>query len=890
MMDIDMQKKYDPSNIEDKWYKTWMEEGLFGANPDSSKESYCILMPPPNITGSLHLGHTLNNTIQDILIRKARMQGYEALWIPGMDHAGIATQNKVEQYLAEKGKFRENLTREEFLKEAEKWKEKFGGIIVEQLKRLGISADWDRFVYTMDEKRKKAVNRAFVEYFEDGLIYKGNYIVNWCPRCITAISDLEVEHEEIKGKLWHLKYPIIENGKPQKEFIEVATTRPETMLGDMAVAVHPDDTRYKDLVGKNVLLPLVDREIPVIADELVDMNFGTGAVKITPAHDQNDYEISKKHNIEPLIVMTERAVMNDNAGEKYKGLSREEAREKVLDDLDELGLLGKIEDYEVSLGKCERCHTVIEPYLSPQWYISMKEPAKLAIDVIKEDKVKYVPERWKEISLYWLENVRDWPISRQLWWGHRLPIWYCQKCDEMIVAEDEVKKCPHCNSKDIVQDEDVLDTWFSSALWPISTMDWPHLNEDFQKFYPTDVLSTAPEIIYLWVARMIISGLKFVDEIPFKTVYLHTTVQTEEGKRMSKSLGTGIDPLDFIEDIGADAVRFTIATIATQSQSIRFGPSRFDIGRNFTNKIWNASRFLLSNYKDEYYKEEYDIKRSEDIWMFSRINEIVEEVTSLYDKLKFNDASYLLYEFFWHEFCDWYIEFVKIRLYNPTSEDDVISGYSLALDTLKTWLKLIHPIMPFITEEIWSLIPDTEGRIMISEWPRAEEMDLDMEDAKFVIDRLSEVIYSIRNIRGDMNIPPDKKVNLNIYPHRDYIEEIVRNNEQYIEILAGVKEIIFQSDDTTPSRSATAVLHDASIYIPLDDLIDIEQEINRINSSIKEMEEHRDGLKKRLSNENFLKKAPKNVVDDTMKRLEQTDEKIKYLKDNLTQLSGKEKK
>lgn len=883
----EISKRYNPQEIEEKWYDIWMDEDDFKADASSPKEPYCILIPPPNITGSLHLGHTLNSTIQDILIRKARMEGYEALWIPGMDHAGIATQNKVEQFLAEKGLFRDKITRERFLIEAEKWKEKYGGIIIEQLKRLGVSTDWDRFVYTMDEKRKKAVNRAFVQYYREGYIYKGKYIVNWCPRCITAISDLEVEHEEKEGKLWHLKYPLSENGKPSTDnFIEVATTRPETMLGDMAVAVHPDDTRYEDKVGKTVLLPLVDREIPIIADRAVDMNFGTGAVKVTPAHDQNDYEMARRHDLEPLLIMDENAVMNDNAGEKYSGMTREEAREAVIKDMDDIDLLGKIEDYEVSIGRCDRCKTVIEPYLSPQWYISMEELAELAIDVIKEEKVQYIPERWKDISLYWLENVRDWPISRQLWWGHRLPIYYCQECDEIIVAEEPPERCTKCESEEIIQDEDVLDTWFSSALWPITCMGWPDLGEDFEKFYPTDVLTTAPEIIYLWVARMIISGLKFVDEIPFDLVYIHTTVHNEEGRRMSKSLGTGVDPMEFIEDIGADAVRFTITTIATQSQSIRFGPTRFDIGRNFTNKIWNAGRFLLSNYEEGLYTKDYDVERVEDIWIRARMNEVIEDATKLYEDFKFNEVAYLLYEFFWHEYCDWYVEFIKERLYNPTSDDDHRTAYSLAMDILISWLKLIHPIMPFITEELWSLIPHTEGRIIVSDWSAPVEVDGDVERAKSVIDRLTKYIYSIRNIRGDMNIPIQKKVDVHIYPHIEDVVETIEEHEVYIKSLAKVGEIVFMEEDTAPERSATAVLHDVSIYIPLEDLIDIEQEMKRISKSIVELEEHRDSLRKRLSNENFLNNAPDEVVDDTMKRLNQTEDKITYLKDNLTRLEG----
>lgn len=878
-----MDKKYNPGRVEKRWYKAWLEADLFIADNHSEKEPFTILIPLPNITGSLHIGHALNNTLQDLITRKWRMDGREALWIPGIDHAGISTQIKVEQYLAKKGIFKEKIGRERFEKECWKWKEKYGGIILEQLKRLGASCDWSRLAFTLDEVRSTAVNEAFLHYYKEGLIYRGHYIVNWCPRCETAISDLEVEHKERKGRLWYIRYPLLDNeGTPTEEHLVVATTRPETMLGDTAVAVNPKDKRYRDKVGRKVLLPLAERAIPVIADKGVDPKFGTGVVKVTPAHDPNDYEISQRHNLEALLVIDTRGNMNRQAGKKYAGTTREECREAVLADLKKQGLLEKEEDYQHTVGTCYRCYTTIEPYLSEQWFLKMKPLSGMIIEAIKDGMVSYIPERWERISLEWLKNIRDWCISRQLWWGHRIPIWYCDDCEEVIPGVEAPKSCPACGSKELHQDEDVLDTWFSSALWPLSTLGWPDVGDDFKKFYPTDVLVTAVDIIFLWVARMILSGLKFVGKIPYSQVYFNTTIQTEEGRRMSKSLGTGVDPMDFIETIGADAVRFTMASIATHSQSIRFSGSRFDIGRNFTNKIWNAARFLIPNLDAEVQRRKPRKLASEDAWILSRLNDIIKTTNENFKQFRFNDMAYSLYEFFWHQYCDWYLEFIKGRLYKPKSKQDAESAKYCASKVLDVWLRLIHPIMPFITEEIWQNLPHTEGFIMVAGWPHAEEIP-DYREQVEEMETVTDVIRGIRNIRSDMNIPPSAEISVLLDPEKDAIPRL-ENNLHHIKNLARAKEVQIDPQAEAPPHSATSVLSEVTVYVPLEDLIDVEAERKRMEKSIKKLTTEIVRIEKMLANENFLTKAPKSVVDENIARLKEMEERKNKMEENLRRL------
>jgi len=888
-MNDTIQSKYNPKEVEEKWYSRWVIDGLFHADAHSTKEPYTIVIPPPNITGELHIGHALNNSIQDFLIRRARMLGYETLWIPGIDHAGIATENKVEQYLMSMGIFRENITRERFLQSAWEWKDKYGGIIINQLKRLGCSCDWDRLVFTLDDKRKKAVNTAFMEYYNQGLIYRGKYVVNWCPRCKTVISDLEVEHIEKDTKLYYIAYPLLDAKENRTDVnIVVATTRPETMLGDMAVAVNPNDKRYKIFVGRYLELPLIGRRIPVIVDEAVDKEFGTGAVKVTPAHDPNDYEIAGRHNLEPLIIMDERAQINEN-GYQYAGLTREEARKKILEDLESAGLLVKVEDYHHSVGTCYRCHTEIEPYLSSQWFLKMKPLAGYAIDAIKNGKVKFVSERWTEICLSWLDNIRDWCISRQLWWGHRMPIWHCDKCDEIIVSAEKPKTCTKCKSTKLHQEDDVLDTWFSAALWPISTLGWPDPGDDFAKFYPTCVLVTDAGIIYLWVTRMIISGLRFVSEIPFHTVYINTTVQNEEGRRMSKSLGTGIDPMKFIDSIGADAVRFTIATISTQTQSIRFGEERFEIGRNFTNKIWNAARFLLINV-DENMTGIDDFKPTvtEDLWIMSALNKLIDDVNKGYEEYRFNDIAGRLYEFFWHDYCDWYLEIIKRRLYKPKVEDERLSAQRCALLVMKTWLKLMHPIMPHITEEIYSRLPQSSGYLMMSKW--SEVVDIgNSRKATEEMEMLIEIVRTIRNLRSELDVSPSKKVEVLIIPNDKESEGIVVKSREHILALASVKKLDVNRSQERPSKCVSAVVKGASIHMFLEGIVDIEKELRRLTKALASLDEEEKGLSSKLENENFMTKAPRDVIDSVVRRLNEVRSKKSKITDNINELKGKVK-
>ncbi len=745
--------RYNPKEAEDRWYKFWEEKNLFSAKINSSKRPFCIVIPPPNVTGILHMGHALNDTIQDILIRYHRMKGEESLWMPGTDHAGIATQNVVEKSIAKEGLKRQDLGREQFIERVWQWREQYGSTIIHQLKKLGASCDWERTRFTMDAQYSQAVVEVFVWLYEKGLIYRGSYIINWCPRCQTALSDEEAAHHELHGNLYYLKYPFKDN---PEEFVVVATTRPETMLGDTAVAVNPKDKRYKKLIGKKLILPLVNREIEIIGDSVVDMKFGTGAVKVTPAHDPNDYALGKKHNLEFINIMHPDATLNENAGE-YSGMDRFEAREVILEDLKEKKLLEKIEPHTLSAGHCYRCHTIIEPYLSRQWFVKMKPLAGPAIEAVKKGKIKFHPKRWTKVYLNWMENIQDWCISRQIWWGHRIPVYYCKNCADknIIVSRVRPEKCPVCGSVDIYQDEDVLDTWFSSWLWPFATFYWPKESEDLKYFYPTSVLVTAPEIIFFWVARMIMAGFEFMNDKPFSDVYIHGTVRDIEGKKMSKSLGNVIDPLEIINEYGADALRFSLISITAQGQDVFLSQERFEQGRNFANKVWNASRFILMNLEPQYVKTDLCVffkKENLDIvnrWILSRFYSTLKQAGKHLDNFKFNEAANLLYGFFWHEFCDWYLELIKPSLYQDADGSLRENTQRTLLETLDATMRLLHPVMPFITEEVWQQIPRKGGAnsIMIARFPEPDER-FDDEQAAEEMGLVIEVITALRNVRA----------------------------------------------------------------------------------------------------------------------------------------------
>ena len=876
---INIAKTYDPKEFEERIYKMWEEGKYFTPKVDKDKKSYTIVMPPPNITGKLHLGHALDNSMQDFLIRVKRMQGYSALWLPGQDHASIATEVKVENELLKTGLKKKEMGREAFLEKVWDWSEEYRGRIREQLKKLGSSADFTRESFTMDENLNKAVRAVFVKLYEEGLIYKGNRIVNWCPKCMTALSDAEIEYEEHNGHFWHIKYPLVDS----EEYLEIATTRPETMLGDTAVAVNPNDERYKHLIGKKLMLPIVNREIPIVADDYVDVEFGTGAVKITPAHDPNDYEVGKRHDLEEIIVMNENGTINELGG-KYSGMDRYEARKAIVEDLKNEGFLVKIKEHVHNVSCHDRCNTVIEPMISKQWYVKMKELAKPAIEVVKDKKIKFVPERFDKTYFNWMENIQDWCISRQLWWGHRIPVWYCKDCGETIVSMEEPKQCTKCSSKNLVQDEDVLDTWFSSALWPFSTLGWPDKTEDLEYFYPTDVLVTGYDIIFFWVARMIFSGLHNMNDIPFKTVLIHGIVRDSEGKKMSKSLGNGVDPLEVIDKYGADALRFMLITGNAPGNDIRYYEERVESARNFANKIWNASRYVMMNLdKDlmEKYKDckDYNIA---DKWILSRLNEVIKEVTDNVEKYELGIASQKIYDFMWNEFCDWYIELSKPVLYG---EDEKAKGvtFNVLFNVLTSGLKLLHPIMPFITEEIFINIQEEEKTITTSKWPEYKE-ELKDEAVEMKMNHVIEAIKAIRNVRTEMNVPPSRKAKTMIYA-LDGINAF-KDGEVYFEKLASASEVEFlNSKEEAPENAVSAVTKGAEIYIPLLDLVDLEKEIERLNKEKEKLEKEIERVNKKLSNENFVKKAPEAVVNEEKEKgkkyeemLEAVLERIKALK------------
>ena len=880
-MSKELAKTYDPKGLEERLYQKWLDNKYFHAEVNRDKKPFTIVMPPPNVTGQLHMGHALDETMQDILIRFKRMQGYEALWQPGTDHAAIATEVKVIEKLKEQGINKEDLGREEFLKHAWAWKEEYGGKIINQLKKLGASADWDRERFTMDEGCSKAVKEVFIRLYEKGYIYKGSRIINWCPVCQTSISDAEVEHEDQDGFFWHINYPIVgEEGR----FVEIATTRPETLLGDTAVAVNPEDERYKDLIGKMLKLPLTDREIPVIADEYVDKEFGTGCVKITPAHDPNDFEVGKRHNLEEINIMNDDATINDLGG-KYAGMDRYEARKAMVKDLEELGLLVKVVPHSHSVGTHDRCGTTVEPMIKPQWFVRMKEMGEAAIKTLQDGNLTFVPERFYKIYMHWLENIRDWCISRQLWWGHRIPAYYCDNCGETVVARELPSVCPKCGCEHLTQDEDTLDTWFSSALWPFSTLGWPDNTEELNYFYPTDVLVTGYDIIFFWVIRMVFSGLEQTGKTPFHHVLIHGLVRDSQGRKMSKSLGNGIDPLEVIDKYGADALRLTLMTGNAPGNDMRFYWERVEASRNFANKVWNASRFIMMNLEKAEVPQEIDLNAltGADKWILSKVNKLAEEVTENMDKYELGIAVQKVYDFIWEEFCDWYIEMVKPRLYN---EEDTTKA--AALWTLKTVLgnalKLLHPYMPFITEEIYCTLRPEEESIMIASWPE-RKAEWDFEADEEAVEIIKEAVRSIRNVRTGMNVPPSKKAKVFVVSEDEAIRETFENGKVFFGTLGYASEVVVQADKAGIDEDAvSAVTSKAVIYMPFAELVDIEKEVERLHKEEEKLNKELARVKGMLSNERFVSKAPESKVAEEKAKLEKYTNMMEQVKERLKQL------
>ncbi|GAB6991415.1 valine--tRNA ligase [Paenibacillus pini] len=878
----EMPTTYDPKAAEQKWYKYWMDGQFFKAGQRPDAKPYTIVIPPPNVTGMLHIGHALDFTLQDILIRTKRMQGYDALWLPGSDHAGIATQTKVEQKLREQGVSRYDLGREKFLEKVWDWKDQYANTIREQWASMGLSLDYSRERFTLDEGLNSAVKEVFIKLYNKGLIYRGKYIINWDPEARTALSDIEVEYKEVQGHLYHLSYPL-QDGSGH---ITVATTRPETMLGDTAVAVHPKDERYKDMIGKMLVLPIVGREIPIIADEYVEKEFGSGAVKITPAHDPNDFEVGQRHNLPQMNVMDETGTMNDLAG-KYEGMDRADCRKQIVQDLKELGVLIKIEDHVHQVGHSERTGAVVEPYLSTQWFVKMQPLAEKAIEAQKNGKgVNFVPDRFEKIYLNWIENVRDWCISRQLWWGHRIPAYYCDSCGELHVSKEDVTVCSKCGSTEIRQDNDVLDTWFSSALWPFSTLGWPDDTEDLKRFYPTSVLVTGYDIIYFWVARMIFTALEFTDEIPFKDVLMHGLVRDPEGRKMSKSLGNGVDPLDVIEKYGADAMRYMISTSSTPGQDLRFRWERVEQARNFANKIWNASRFALMNLEGFTFA---DIDISGDLgtadrWILHRLNETSRDITRLMDSYEFGETGRLLYNFIWDDLCDWYIEFAKLSLYgeNEQAKKNTKSVLAYVLDRT---MRLIHPFMPFISEEIWQHLPHEGDTITLAAWP---EYNAEFENAEAAREMalLMDVIRAVRNIRAEVNVPMSKKIELMIQAGDEQVLQIVKRNEIYVQRFCNTSSFEVGTDLPTPDKAMTAVVTGAELFLPLAGLIDIGQEIIRLEKEIQNLNNEVERIEKKLGNQGFVAKAPAKVIDEEKAKLADYSDKRSKVFARIEELKG----
>lgn len=879
----ELEKIYNPQEIEERIYKNWMDKKYFHAEVDQSKKPFTIVMPPPNVTGQLHMGHALDNTMQDILIRFKRMQGYSALWQPGTDHAAIATEVKVIEKLKSEGIDKEELGREGFLEKAWEWKEEYGGRIINQLKKMGSSADWDRERFTMDEGCSKAVEEVFVKLYEKGYIYKGSRIVNWCPVCQTSISDAEVEHVDQPGHFWHINYPIVgEEGR----FIEIATTRPETLLGDTAIAVHPEDERYADLVGKMAELPLCNRQIPIIADTYVDKEFGTGAVKITPAHDPNDFEVGRRHNLPEINVMNDDATINEKGG-KYEGMARYDARKAIVKDLEEAGYLVRVEDHAHNVGTHDRCKATVEPMVKQQWFVRMEEMAKPAIEALKKGDLEFVPERFDKIYLHWLENIRDWCISRQLWWGHRIPAYYCDECGEIIVARSTEKPevCPKCGCSHLTQDEDTLDTWFSSALWPFSTLGWPEKTKELEYFYPTDVLVTGYDIIFFWVIRMVFSALEQTGEVPFKHVLIHGLVRDSQGRKMSKSLGNGIDPIEVIDKYGADALRLTLITGNAPGNDMRFYWERVEASRNFANKVWNASRFIMMNLEKAEIPAKMDLNAltSADKWILSKVNTLTKDVTENMDKFELGIAVQKVYDFIWEEFCDWYIEMVKPRLYNDADETKAAALWTLKHVLIQS-LKLLHPYMPFITEEIFGTLQEEEESIMISKWPEYQEK-WSFEADEFAVEIMKGAVRNIRNLRAEMNVAPSKKAKVFVVSEKEEIRNVFENGKVFFETLAYASEVFVQEDKAGIDEDAVStVIPDAVIYMPFAELVDIAKELERLEKEEKKLIGEVKRVEGMLSNERFMSKAPQAKIDEEKEKLVKYTSMLEQVRERLAQL------
>ena len=874
-MSRELAKTYDPQEVEDRIYDFWLNGGYFHATVDPEKKPYTIVIPPPNITGQLHMGHAMDETLQDILIRWRRMQGYSALWLPGTDHASIATEAKIVEAMRQEGLTKEDLGREKFLERAWAWKEKYGGRIVEQLKKLGSSCDWERERFTMDEGCNKAVREVFVRLYNKGLIYRGERIINWCPHCKTSISDAEVEFAEKDGNFWHIRYPF----KDGSGYLELATTRPETMLGDTAVAVHPDDPRYKDIVGKMLILPLVGREIPVIADTYVEQDFGTGVVKITPAHDPNDFEVGLRHNLEIINVMNDDGSINENGG-KFAGMPGLEARKQIVKELEEQGFLVRIEPIKHNVGSCYRCHTVVEPRVSKQWFVKMEPLTKPAIECVRDGRVRFIPERMEKIYFNWMENIKDWCISRQLWWGHRIPAWYCEDCGETIVAMDAPHTCPKCGSEKLHQDEDTLDTWFSSALWPFSTLGWPDQTEDLKYFYPTDTLVTGYDIIFFWVARMIFSGMEHMGEPPFKTVFIHGLIRDAQGRKMSKSLGNGIDPLEVIAQYGADALRFTLVTGNSPGNDLRFSQEKVEASRNFANKIWNASRFILMNIDGQDVPNQLPEKLAlEDKWIVNQFNQVVKEVTDNLEHFEIGIAVQKLYDFLWDELCDWYIEIAKIRL-QSSDEEAAQTARQVLVWVMTGTLQLLHPFMPYITEEIWQSLPHEGESIMVSKWPVYEEAHC-FQQAASDMQSIMDVIRAVRNRRSEMNVPPSRKTHLYI---ATAAEKVFQEGAPISERLAFANGVeigpAFEIEG-----AVNIVTSGAKAYIPMDELVDKKAELARLTKELESAQKQYATTQQKLSNEKFLSKAPENVVEGVRQNAAKLKEHIALIQSSIDALS-----
>jgi valyl-tRNA synthetase len=874
-------KTYNPKDFEDRLYDYWNENGYFTPKVDKNKKPFTIMMPPPNVTGSLHMGHALNNTIQDVLTRWKRMDGYEALWLPGTDHASISTEAKVVEKIKSEGKTKEKLGRDKFLEEAWDWTHLYGDRIKNQLKKLGVSCDWSRDSFTLDDNLSKAVEEVFIRLYEKGLIYRGDRIINWCPNCQTAISDAEVEHEDSHGHIWQIRYPL----KDSDEYIEIATTRPETMLGDLAIAVNPEDERYKDIVGKIAILPLVGREIPIIADSYVEMEFGTGAVKITPSHDPNDFEVGERHGLGQCIVLNEDGTINSNGG-IYEGLERFEARKKMVEDLDAKGYLVAVKDHDNAVGHCERCKTIIEPLISKQWFVKMEPLAKPALEAYKKGELNFIPERFGKIYTHWLENIKDWCISRQLWWGHRLPVYYCESCGEVIVSRTKVDRCSKCDSSNIRQDTDTLDTWFSSALWPFSTLGWPDKTEDLEYFFPTDVLVTGYDIIFFWVIRMVFSSIEQMGEVPFKDIFLTGLVRDSQGRKMSKSLGNGIDPLEIIEEYGADALRFTLLTGNSPGNDMRFYIERVEANRNFANKLWNATRFVLMNLQDDISFDNIvlDNLEEEDKWILSRLNNTIKEVSDNLDKYELGMGAQRIYDFIWDEYCDWYIEMVKSRLYGNDTESKA-TAQKVLVYVLKDILKILHPFMPFITEEIWQNLPGNDKALIITKWPKYKA-ELEFEASEKGIEFIKTAIKGIRNARAEMNIVPSRKANMIFVTESEEIKLYLENGKRYFINLAGTESIQIISDKNGIGEDNISVVLDrCEVFLPLKDLIDYDKEIERLKKEKEKLEGEIKRVLGKLSNQGFVSKAPEKVVEEEREKQKKYEDMLDKVVERLESLT-----